>query len=487
MPKSPWMWEHQRPKGARSSLSALAAAMIGAGSVVAGLSFGQNTPQETINHTSIAEPPTRVLDRGTFKGRITAQESRKPIEGARLRIMVEGLPQEDSFLEVASDNAGNFSCEVPLGDLRVFGLFPPAGYFFDDAKSYQSVFTTKKEPVVAKNYVLQAGTSWKVELAGFSGAKDKSPYLSWSYDPLDLTNHSEMRSTIRPSAQGEAVLALPPEGGQFVLRATESTSPSRYEIPEVRLKVEEGFNPAQMAGEAMPIAGEPGVQWKDRSGKTATLRGAEVVRRDGQAIIRIPCTPIPQSRAFKAIGTVRDGKGHPISQAKLTAAFLSGNSKHPSHLSHLVAHSDADGQFTMPEILLPATYLDGHYRMELVASKPGFAALETQALNLAELQKTGIANFGTITMRAEKILKGKVIDEQGNPLHGAVVRSFGNAFAHGHLTCRTDADGRFQIPQLAYGKMMLYANCAEFVANEDFTFDEKTGEHTLTIRRMRND
>ncbi len=461
--------------------------MIGIASVAAGISFGQTRPPETATQQSVETPPAGPSEKGLLKGRVIDQGSGKPIEGARLRVMLEGLSQEHSFLEPTSDKAGNFSREVPLGDLRLFGLFPPAGYYFDDARSYQTIFTTKKEPTVLRQYSLQAGTSWKVELAGYTGPKDKAPYLCWFFDPQDLTNHSEMRSTVRVSAQGEAVLAVPPEGGQFVLRATECTFPPRYEIPDVHLKMEKGFNPALMVGKPTPIAGEPGVQWKDRSGKTAVLRGAEVAEREGQAVIRIPCTPIPQSRAFQATGTVRDDMGRPIAQAKLTAAFLSGDSEHPSHMSHLVALSSVDGQFTMSEILLPATYLEGNYRMVLVASKPGFAALETQPFHLAELRKSGTAQFGAITMRSEKILKGKVIDSLGKPIQGAVVRSFTNGFAQGHLTCRTDAEGRFQFAELAYGPMKLFAQCGETVGYEEFTFGEKTEACTLTVRRSEND
>lgn len=487
-----WTPEKSRSIGAWISMFASLFALIGAGSAAVGLDFGETPPAKPPGESPSQSKGTSVLSapitKGTFKGRIINAETGKPVEGARLRVRMEGISGRQSWLEPVSDKDGQFSQEMPLGELTPSGLFPPFGYYFLQPKIYETLVLTKNKPVIVQNYSLNTGTSWKVELANFSGSKDNPPLLIWFAEPLQADPFGiKDFCWVVANAQGEAVLTVPPDRKEYGFRCDQRESPERYEIPEVQLLMDKGFDPAKIQGDPKRVAGCDSVRLKDHGGNTATLNGAEVVIRGGQAIIRFPCKSIPASRAFQAEGTIQDEMGKPICGAKVTAAFITKNTKHWSHMSNLVANSGADGKFIMPTVLLPAHYFSGCYQVEMVITKSDRSAVETKPLELLDVQKTKVANFGVIALRPGKTLKGRAIDWAGNAIEGAVIRPHaGGVFAHRHLTCRSDAEGRFQIPELAYGKIKLWASYRDREANEEVNFDANSGEITLTMRPPRS-
>jgi hypothetical protein len=483
--------EKSRSIGAWVSMFALLIAPVGSASVAVGHCFEDVPPKKTyheaLDRTEAAGAPPAVITKGMIKGRIINVETGKPVEGVRVRILMDPFSGAPSWLEPVTDKDGQYSQQAPFGEVTPYGVIAPFGYYFQQPTVFDLLLLTKNEPVIVRNYSLSTGTPWKVELANFRGSRDRPPFLTWLTESLPAnTFGTKDAGMVVANAQGEAVLTIPPDRKEYVFRCDQRERPSRYEIPDVQLLMDKGFDPARIQGVPECVAGTDSVRLKDYGGNTATLCGAEVVIRSGEAIIRFPCKSIPASRGFKAIGTIQDERGKPITGAKVTAAFINNNNWSLCHISDLVANSSVDGKFIMPEVLLPAHYFSDRYQIQMVVRKSGRSALETKPVDLLEVQKTKVADFGIIALQPGKTLKGQVVDVAGKVIEGAVISFRTDGFVSGHPTCRSNAEGRFQIPELAYGKINLRASYGDREAHEEVTFDANSGEFKLTVYRRRN-
>lgn len=80
-----------------------------------------------------------------------------------------------------------------------------------------------------------------------------------------------------------------------------------------------------------------------------------------------------------------------------------------------------------------------------------------------------------------------MLDNQGNPVHGATVNRFGPSVIHMHVKTRTDDSGKFQIPGLSYEKFPLWVNSGNQYAMETIDFNEKTSEVLIRTKTSSND
>lgn len=121
------------------------------------------------------------------------------------------------------------------------------------------------------------------------------------------------------------------------------------------------------------------------------------------------------------LGTVQDEDGRAIAGARLRTSTDE-------------TLSDDEGQF---RLALASSW--SQHRVSVLAS--GFAAATVVVDQPDDAHTTRVS----VTLEPERVLSGRVLDEQDIPLEGASVRAFG--FEQG--TATTDSDGRFQIMGLA--------------------------------------
>jgi|GEM_PF-3459726 len=469
-----------RLRGLHIFLLALLSILIGFGSAGVGIAMAQAAPQEASKAQT--KSPASAGEKGLLKGRITAADTGKPVQGVMVQVLLDGESAPKNFLELVSDKEGQYSHEIPLGDLKLFGVYCPPGYYTQDEKTFDCATVSKNELTVVRDFSLQPGKPWALELAGYAGTEEKPAIFSARIDPTrSLFWSTEAISTLANS-KGEGSLTIPGAGGHYQFRCLQRQTPNRLEIAPIDLKIEKGFDPTQVQADLEINPEDQSVRLKDKSGKITTVSGAKVVVRGGSAVLQFMCKAIPKSAAFKAEGVVRDGWLKPIAGAKITAAFLTDTG---GGMSNFVAYSQEDGKFIMPEILLSSGYFKNDQRIKMVVTKSGYNGEESKELNLAEIQKSGIADFGTIRLKPGVTLKGKVVDNQLQPVQGAVVTCFDRGFAHSHLTARTDAEGKFQMPDLSYGGMRMWVNYGDQYGDDQFHFSEKSGEVILLLRYNR--
>jgi hypothetical protein len=425
------------------------------------------------------DPPRAAAEEGRLEGRITAADSGKPVAGARVRVLVMGRPGKKAVDEAVTDADGVYRLAVPLGHCQVWGIFTPAGYYTQDSGTHVAVTTTAAEPRVVRNFLLQPGSPWRVEVPGEAVSGDQPPYFSAWFDPdRTMFASGEIIETIG-DARGKAVLTIPPTGGRYRFNCGIISLPSRWETSPANLEIDKDFDPRQVQGIPEPLAERKAVRLRDKGGRSAMVEGADVLVDSGQAVLRFRAKRIPTTAAFQLRGAAVDEAGKPVAGARFTAAIASGNS---AGMSELQATTDAQGKFEMRDVLLPKAVLDSDSRIRMIVTKAGLDGAQTGELNLLEVHRTGSGEFGTMVLKPGHTLRGKVVDEEGRSLHGAVVTNMTNYFLYGHLRCRTDVTGRFTMPDLSFGTQQISAQFGERAGQVDFAFDAKSGECVVTVQ-----
>jgi RNA polymerase sigma factor (sigma-70 family) len=425
------------------------------------------------------EPPQPAAGQGRVQGRVTAANTGQPVAGATVRVLIQGVPGKGAVAEARSDADGRYALDVPLGHCNVWGVYAPAGYYTQDRKAFGAVLTTAAEPHAVRDFVLQPGSPWRVELHGVPVPADRPPQFSALADPeRRIFASGEIISAIG-DASGKAVLTILTTAGRFRFSCGLTTSPSRYEIPPANLDIDPDFDPRRIQGVPEPLQERKAVRLRDSAGHSAVVEGAEVRVEAGQAVLRFHAQPIPVAAALVLRGRAVDEGGRPVEGAKVTAAFAGGGG---GAMSQLKARTDAQGRFVLPDVLLPQSFFGLDSRTYMIVVKPGFHGAQTRELDLREVQRVGGGDFGTVVLKPGRTLRGKVVDENGRPLHGALVTNMTNYFLYSHLRCRTDAEGRFAMPDLAFGSQKLQAQYGERGGHLDFPFDGDSWECVLTAQ-----
>jgi RNA polymerase sigma factor (sigma-70 family) len=425
------------------------------------------------------QPPQAAAEQGRLAGRFTDADTHQSVAGARIRVLTDGVPGKPKFAEAVSDADGRYVVKLPLGHGFVFGVYAPAGYFTQDPKTYGAILTTPAEPQLVRDFVLQRGAPWKVEVHGVALAADNVPHFSAAPDVKSDVVPSGTIIMVTSNAQGEGVLAIPTAGGPYRYSCGLMESPSRHEIPSANLQIDKDFDPQQIKGVPERLPGGKTVRLRDTAGRSATVEGAEVLVRAGQAVLRFHAQAIPTGSGFMLRGRAFDEAGKPIDGATFTAAFTSARG---GAMSRLQATTDAQGKFELRDVRLPQSYFAPEKHISMMVVKAGFDGAQTKELNLLEVKQNGVGDFGTVTLKTGRTLRGKVVDENGRPLHGALVTNRTNYFLYGHLRCRTDAEGRFAMPDLSFGTQKIEAQHGERSGQEEFSFDATSGECVITAR-----
>jgi hypothetical protein len=425
------------------------------------------------------ETPQVPAERGRLQGRFLAADTGKPVTGARIKVLIQGVPTKGGIAEAVSDADGRYAMDLPLGHGNLWGVYAPAGYYTQDPRTFDTILTTVTEPQAVRDFILQPGAPWQVELHGAPVSADKPPFFSAWPDPERQGFLSGEIINVAGDARGKAVLTIPNTGGRYRFSCGLMTLPSRHEIPPATLDIDKDFDPRQINGSPEPLADRKGIRLRDAAGHRAVVEGVEVLVEAGRAVLRFDAHPIPTASAFVLRGSAVDETGKPVAGAKVTPAFASGGG---AAMSQLEARTDAQGKFEMADMRLPRASFSPDSRVSMIVVKPGFHGAQTGELSLLKVEKAGSGDFGAVVLTPGRTLRGKVVDEHAQSVHGAVVMNQTNYFLYSHLQCRTDARGEFIMPDLSYGGQKITAQYGERSSRQEFLFGPHSEQCTLTVR-----
>src|SRR5262249_21309438 len=74
--------------------------------------------------------------------RSPAADTGDPVAGAKVKVLVQGLPGKAPVAEAASGTDGRYSLELPLGHCHLWGVSTPPGYYTQDANTFGAILTT---------------------------------------------------------------------------------------------------------------------------------------------------------------------------------------------------------------------------------------------------------------------------------------------------------------------------------------------------------
>ena len=123
-----------------------------------------------------AEPATPENPKCYVTGLVFEEQTRMPIAGAKVRVLVESEQDPDKrLLQGVSDATGRYRIEVPLGFVRL-SVHPKPGYWSADARNLTSLVTSPDKPTLTHDIPVRRGIAWPVQLVVEGGNPDPADF-----------------------------------------------------------------------------------------------------------------------------------------------------------------------------------------------------------------------------------------------------------------------------------------------------------------------
>ena len=437
------------------------------------------------------EPPGTTVAQGRLQGRFTAADTGKPVAGAKVLLLIDGMPGGKSkSAEALSGPDGRYSLDVPLGHLQIWRVQGPAGFYTQDPKASGVMVTTAAEPHAVQDFVLQPGAAWRLEVNGATIPADKPPLFSAMPNPEQQWHAAGEIIYVASDARGRGVLTIPATAGRYRFSCDLMVSSYSYEIPAAILETDKDFDPRKIKGVPEPHPERRGaVRLRDAAGRSAVVDGVDVLVDAGQAVLRFTAKRVPTEEALVLRGAVVDQAGKPVMAAKCTVAVhftnpmpRPGGPIGGAFMTQLEAMTDAQGKFELRDVLLPQSVFQPESRVQMLAVKAGFNGAESEKLSPLDFKQAGSGDFGTLVLTPGRTLRGKVVDEKGRPVHGALVSNLTGSFLYSHLACRTDDKGQFAMPDLRSGPQKIWAAYGVRYGQADPDSEAPSEECIITVR-----
>jgi len=472
------------------SLRSLMSSVVVIGLVLCGVGLGINVLARTPDEPSVKgqdvaidiKPRQYPADwKGRLRGTITAADTGKPLAGATIGLRVEGVPLEFQLLKAASGEDGKYSIPLPVGHVWLSGLYAPPGYYTKDARTYSRAVSKEGEDAVF-DFKLYRGMAWDIQCTGGQKNVTKPPrFIAIENMPPGTTMSSGSSLMALGDLQGKAVLTLPRASARYRLTSFWPEI-GLFRGATAFLEIDGQFDPQQVVGQPEVLPDGKGQRIKDRAGRAATLEEAEFVVSGQNVTIRMTPKPEPKEPNLLFHGKVMDEQNKPIAGAE---AVLSFHSSQSGASSEFKATTNDKGHFQMTGPYRSDSRAQKSEFVNIQVRKQGYAGVTSHKLDLETVRTTGSGDFGTITLKPGLTLRGRVFDDAGKPLQGAVVMNLTDYFLYIHLHCRTDAEGRFEMSGLSEGKQTLEVQYGQKAAYVTHPLKANDDEIKIEVRPQR--
>lgn len=357
----------------------------------------------TVAADQVTKIEVRLLEAVPVRGVIRVRGSGKPIAGAEIRVGYGGGFQSD---RVESNEQGEFTTYVLPGDVRVQVFYVPSPF----TQSTESRGRMHKVPAGAKQFDLPP-----IEV--FATRTLKGRLIDQNDKPIDDTFITVLKQ------EKTCGYAMPGKDGTFTI----DQLPTDVDLHELTYSVR---LPRGNPMEATLVSTDPlllQVDVGDPAELTTVLKG-RVVDTGGQ----------PVAGAEVELHERRTGSDGRFSRRR-TVSF--GEQQ--------ALTTDAEGLFQSP------APVEGGIEYRALVHPGEVAAAGSQWVKAAGKA----ADFGDLIVRRLRTVEGRVVDADGKPMPGAVVRNWGNDAPQ--TTSVTDDDGRFSLAGLPPGKVFLTVESPE--------------------------
>jgi RNA polymerase sigma factor (sigma-70 family) len=432
-------------------------------------------------------PETPIAKPARLRGRFTDAETGKPVAGASLRILILGLPRTQRTVEAISDAEGRYELSLPYGHASFWGVMGPPGYYCREerSKTYGAICMSQAEPQIVRDFELQGGSPWKVEVVGVGANKEDSflftiqPSQPFRNERLPVPAGSILQVPARGGSNGKLVATFPYTNEVRTLRGG-WIGKFPNEIPEATVQFEGEFDAEHIKGDPELLNDGKAIGLRDVRNRSAIVKGAEVAISGGQAILKLRARPIVDSIPLELRGRVVDESGKPVEGAKLSVAL---GTDQGGGMTLIETKTNARGVFSLQPVSLAPGYFEPDHWITTVVTKSGHNGVQTKKHSLADAKDARLVDFGQLVLKSGHKLKGRVVDEKGQGVQGAVITNMTDYFLYGDLQCRTDAEGRFTMPDLGVGLQNISAQYGEAFGERNFQLDPNSGECLITVKK----
>lgn len=462
--------------------------LLSAGAVVGWNLLAQahsEQPQQKPQTVAQIQPSPYPADwKGKLRGTITAADTGKPLAGATVCVRLIGVGEHFHLVYATSDADGRYVLPLPIGHAWLTDLFAPPGYYMQET-SVSTSFVSQEGADAVFDFKLMPGTSWNIQLHAKPADSNKPPrFFTYLVAPTgSITSATRDFQQVLGDSNGNAVLTVRARGGRYQVVGYWPAA-GGMDVPNALpgiLEMEANFNPTQVVGQPETLANGEGQRITDSAGRTATIKDAQVVVEGKTATLRLVPAPVSKEPALILRGKVIDEQKQPIAGAEAVLAFHSDSG---GAMSEFKATTNAAGEFQLPGLSRSDTRVTHPGTVSVMVRKKGYSGVESRKLDKNLIKETGTGDFGAMVLRPGLTLKGIVVDETGKPVQGAVVMNLTHYSLYDNLACRTDAAGRFAMPDLPPGKHQLTVLFGMQVGNATHLLTEKGDEVRVEVRNV---
>jgi beta-lactamase regulating signal transducer with metallopeptidase domain/thiol-disulfide isomerase/thioredoxin len=420
----------------------------------------EKTTPPAVPPVAQAEPVQDPPDRDPkcyVTGIVFEKGTKKPIADARVDVFPGSEPDPKRRIGI-TDADGRYRVEVPLGSFRIWFPRLKPGYCLDHADNTAQLITTPAEPILTHDIAANRGTAWPVRIVVDGGIPEGAELTASVHEVEDDTVRRNWLAgkfvTFKKPLEG-AISELAPDGiGAFTQcgksgKLLVGIGGRTIENVMAELIVEPGFDINKVKSIA-PVNGTDKVMMTDAAGATATIGKAEVTMQDGLPLLTFRLARRSPAAVQQFAGQVVDADGKPLEGVRVGAAISSAGEG--GSVTDRVATTGNDGRF----VLSTTTHESKNTRkLSLVITKDGYASFDSPRIDFPAKPSVAI-NAGKFTLQAGCAIPVRTVDENGNPLAGAVVEPLGD-YAQRRQAIRTNAQGLGVLRNLPAGVVPVRA------------------------------
>ncbi len=417
-------------------------------------------------------------------GLVTEKETGKPIAGVEISLFVDG--EQDPAkrtLKGATDDAGRYRIEVPLGSVRLRHITLQPGYWLARLDQQAGLATSRENPIATHDIAVNSGPTWPIRFVAGEGAQPLERVVAHVFEIEDDATRQDLVTGKQNSwtAQSSSDALLDADGRGLLTQCGQSGKLwISLQGASAEMVVPPGFDVTKVKA-IEPVAGTSQISIVDAAGLKATIDHAEAMLVDGLPLLtfhapRSPSPPQPlQTQAFS--GRVVDLAGKPIAEARVGVVL--GQKGTGSYDTRRAVTTDADGRFVLEEAF---TAGDTEAVLVLVINKQGFAGIDSRRIEFPAKAAPTI-DLGQFFLRAGQTLPIHVVDENNQPLSGAVIQP-GGGYAQWRQEMRTDADGRAVLRDLPSGVVRVSASYGDRSRSTQLFVSAKPSENVEVTLRL---
>lgn len=423
-----------------------------------------NKKSPAISNNPENRSETRTQDQYFITGTVRDARTGEPVSNAEIRLFVASEPEINQRERKGMTNeAGQYRIEVPLGNVQLWFPTLKPGYWLLPEECTQALVTTTEKPVIEHDINAQTGAIWNIHWKGklneqqiklfrsqtkdqpiqfrasIQEVEDDAKRAAWLKGEPVSFQKANASSVSNLDQSGHGKLTQVGTSGKYILTLVNMTA---------ELIVEPGFNNTRVVS-LKQIPDTEKTEMTDASGKKAIVSKATVTLNDGVPLLTFQTEAAEPIGYQRLTGRVVDAKGNPLADVRV--GVIGGLKGGGSGETGEETQTTDDGTFT---IKLPIfdNQVFQNQRFSVMLTKDGFAGSDSETVD-AQKDFTPI-DFKTLTLQPGHTIPVLVLDEQEQPLSGAILEPV-NDYALRRQITRTDSTGKAVLRNLPSGVVQV--------------------------------